>query len=151
MHSGAGIGLGLGALTDFFYRGTLERTPYTGSGFGSAIGLLLGGTLSTLVEVSPSRLLLVDLGAGVGAAAGAALGSPLVFQNLTETKTRGFLAATFTGTVAGGAIAWSLTRSHPKKGPAAATRLVPYGGAIGSSATRTGEVPAYGLGLRGAF
>ena len=151
VHSGAGLGLGLGALTDFFYRGTLDRTPYTGSGFGSAIGLVLGGTLSTFVEVSASRLLLIDLGAGVGAAAGAALGSPLVFQNLTETKTRGFLAATFTGTIAGGAAGWWLTRSMPKtKGPTA-THLVPYGGAIGSSATRTGEVPAYGLGVRGSF
>ena len=151
VHSGAALGLGLGSLGDFFYRGTLNGTPYTGAGYGSAIGLLLSGTAATFLNPSPSRLLLVDLGAGVGAAAGAALGSPLVFEKLTETKTRGFVAATFTGALAGGATAWWLTRGKPRTKNPAATRYVPFGGAIGSSATKTGSVPAYGLGVRGSF
>jgi len=95
VHSSAALGLGLGALTNFFYLGDLDVTPYTGSGFGAAAGLLVGGTVATFTNVSASRVLLVDLGAGLGAAAGAALGSPLVFENVTPEKTRGFVAATF--------------------------------------------------------
>lgn len=153
VNSGAGLGLGLGALGDFFYRGDLEKTPYTGMGFGSAIGLVAGGTLARFVKVSPSRVLLVDLGAGLGAAAGAAAGSPLVFENVTPEKTRGFVAATFGGTILGGAVAWYFTRDKGDSSPAPASafRVAPYGGTIGASATPTGSVPAYGAGIRGQF
>ncbi len=153
VHSGAALGLGLGALSDFFYRGTLDRTPYTGAGFGSAAGLLAGGALGTFAHVSASRVLLIDLGAGLGAAAGAAIGSPLVFEEVTPDKTRGFVAATFGGTLAGAAAAWWFTRDRPRTRPPARSmfRLVPQGGTIGSSATPTGSVPAYGIGVRGTF
>jgi hypothetical protein len=154
VHSGAAFGLGLGALADFFYRGDLEKTPYTGAGFGSAIGLIGGGGLAKLTKVSASRVLLVDLGAGLGALAGAAVGSPLVFENVTEEKTRGFVAATFAGTLAGGVAAWWLTRDQkaaPPPPPRSSLRLTPYGGTIGSSPTREGPVPAYGLGMRGTW
>lgn len=152
VHSGAGLGLGLGALSDYFYRGDLNRTPYTGAGFGSAAGLVLGGTLATFTHASASRVLLIDLGAGVGAAAGAAIGSPLVFENVTADKTRGFVMATFGGTLIGGGLAWWLTRDRkPTPSPRATFRLTPYGGTIGSSATPRGAVPAYGIGMRGGF
>lgn len=142
VHSGAGLGLGLGALADWFYHGDLDRTPYTGAGYGSAIGLALGGGLATFAKISPSRVLLVDLGAGVGAAAGAAIGSPLVFENVTEEKTRGFVAATAGGALLGGVAAWWFTRDRaPTKAPLAG--WVPYGGQL----TRDG----YGLGVRGVF
>jgi hypothetical protein len=153
VHSGAGLGLGLGALSDYFYRGDLNQTPYTGAGYGSAIGLVLGGSLAKLVKLPPSRVLLVDLGAGVGAAAGAAIGSPLVFEKVTPEKTRGFVAATFGGTLIGGVAAWWFTRDRPHA-PApsrSALRLVPYGGTIGASQTRQGVVPAYGLGVNGTW
>ena len=155
VHSGAGLGLGLGALSDYFYHGDLNRTPYTGSGYGSAIGLVAGGALAKLTKVSASRVLLVDLGAGLGAAAGAAIGSPLVFEEVTPEKTRGFVAATLGGTLVGGAAAWWFTRDR-SRAPAApprpnAVRLTPYGGTIGASATRDGTVPAYGLGVRGIW
>jgi hypothetical protein len=149
VHSGAAIGLGLGSLTEFFYRGDLDVTPYTGSGYGAAIGLVSAGTLATFVQVSPSRVLLVDLGAGLGAAAGAAAGSPLVFEDLTPEKTRGFVAATVGGTLVGGAAAWWLTRDRGKTDPPkdrAAARAVPFGGVVGGT-----EAPAYGLGVRGTF
>lgn len=155
VHSGAGIGLGLGALANFFYTGDLEKTPYTGAGYGSAIGLALGGTLATFAEVPASRMLLIDLGAGLGAAAGAAVGSPLVFEDVTHAKTRGFVGATFGGALAGGLTAWWLTRERKTEGPKARAgsdlRMVPFGGAIGSSATKGGAVPAYGLGMNGVF
>ena len=143
VHSGAGLGLGLGALADWFYRGDLEKTPYTGTGYGSAVGLAIGGTLATFAHVSPSRVLLVDLGAGLGAAAGAAIGSPLVFENVTPEKTRGFVASTFAGTLVGGAAAWWFTRDRKLPTPSRAVHFVPYGGAMGQG--------GYGAGVRGTF
>jgi hypothetical protein len=140
VHSGAGIGLGLGALADWFYRGDLEKTPYTGTGYGSAIGLAIGGALANVTHISPSRALLIDLGAGLGAAAGAAAASPLVFENVTEGKTRGFVAATFAGTIVGGLTAYWFTREG--RGPRA-LGVVPYAGA--------GARSTYDVGLRGVF
>ena len=158
VNSGAALGLGMGALADFFYTGDIEnRKPYTGAGYGTALGLVAGGTLATFVQVSPSRVLLVDLGAGVGAAAGAAAASPLVFENVTPTKTRGFLAATATAALVGGTVAWLLTREKraPPSSPTSAhfdmPKVIPYGGVVGSSATREGSVPAYGAGIRGLW
>lgn len=155
VNSGAAIGLGLGALGDFFYAGDIENhTPYTGAGYGTAVGLLAGGTLATFVQVSASRVLLVDLGAGLGAATGAAIASPLVFENVTPTKSRGFVAATAGGMLAGGTVAWLLTREKPASASPAGRnepRVLPYGGVIGSSATREGPVPAYGAGVRGMW
>ncbi|MBX3186264.1 MAG: hypothetical protein KF819_04580 [Labilithrix sp.] len=163
VNSGAALGLGLGALADYFYVGDIEkRTPYTGMGYGAAIGLVTGGTIAALAQVSPSRVLLIDLGAGLGAAAGAAAGSPLVFENVTEGKTRGFVAATAIGTIAGAGIAWWLTREKSAPPPGSAPqalaapprpepRVVPFGGVIGASATPQGQVPAYGVGARGAW
>jgi hypothetical protein len=153
VHSGAAIGLGLGALADYFYAGDIDkRTPYSGAGYGSAIGLVTGGALATFVQVSASRVMLVDLGAGLGAAAGAAAGSALVFEDVTPGKVRGFLGSTAAGTVIGGTVAWFLTRekSAPKKA-AGAPRILPYGGVVGQSATREGTTPAYGLGVRGSW
>jgi hypothetical protein len=140
VHSGAGIGLGLGALADWFYRGDLEKTPYTGTGYGSAIGLAIGGALANVTHISPSRALLIDLGAGLGAAAGAAAASPLVFENVTEGKTRGFVAATFAGTIVGGLTAYWFTREG--RAPRA-LGVVPYAGTSGRG--------NYDVGLRGMF
>lgn len=154
VHSGAALGFSLGALGELYDRGSLDTTgPATGSGYGTAIGLLGGATLSAFVTVSPSRVLLVDLGAGVGAAGGAALASPLIFDNLTEAKTRGFLAATTAGMLVGGGVAWWLTRdaSHTSTTKPRGARIVPTGGVIGSTATRERDVPAYGFGVRGVF
>ena len=155
-NSGAAVGLGLGALGDFFYRGNIQdHTPYTGAGIGSAAGLLAGGTVAAFAQVSPSRVLLIDLGAGLGAAAGAAVGSPLVFENVTEGKARGFVGLTAGGTLLGGGIAWFLTRSPktapPKELPPKTSRMTPYGGVVGNSQTREGNMPAYGIGVRGTW
>ena len=153
VHSGAVFGLGVGALAEFFYRGDLyAATPYTGTGYGTVAGLVIAGTAAIFVETEASRVMLVDLGAGLGAAAGAAAASPLLFEDPSSDKTRGFLAATVGGSLLGGGVAWWLTQNRPKKaaelnGP----RVTPMGGVIGSSATAEGNVPAYGIGLRGIW
>jgi hypothetical protein len=161
--SGAGIGAGLGALTEFFYRGsTTTNTPYTGTGYGAGIGLIVSEALATRLTVSPNRALLIDMGAALGAASGAAVASPLVFGPLTPGRARGFVTATAAGTVAGGGLAWFLTRRDTKK-PATAPKSAasesaswwelghPLTGPIGQSQTRTGTTPVYGLGWEGAF
>jgi hypothetical protein len=152
-HSGAALGLLAGGLADLAYRGTTNATPYTGAGYGAAIGLVGAGTLATLTQVSPSRILLVDLGVGLGGLAGAAAGSPLLFGETTEGRTRGFLAATLGGAVAGGSLTFWLTRE--RSGPAppkpAAWSIMPTGGVIGSSATPHGNAPALGVGASGRF
>ena len=150
-HSGGGIGMFLGSVIDLAYRGTLDGTPYSGAGYGSAFGVVAGGALATFVQTSPSRVLLVDAGAGLGALAGAAAASPLLFENATEGKNRAFLAATAGGTLLGGGLTWFLTRDAPKKSEPALNWGMPTAGVIGASATPSGTVPAYGIGWRGSF
>lgn len=149
-HSGAGLGLVLGGLGELYSEGKLEHTPYGGPGWGAAIGLVGAGTLASLVKVSPSRVLLIDLGAGLGGLAGAAVGSPLVFEDVTAGKTRGFIGATVAGTVLGGAAAWYLTRHsfEPKK-TATGLHMVPYGGAMPSPTP--GGPSGFGGGVQGTF
>ncbi len=154
-HSGAALGLLAGGLIELGYRGTTSVTPYAGAGFGAAVGLVGAGAASMFVTVSPSRVLLIDLGAGVGSLAGAAAGSPLIFSNLTgattsATHTRLFLAGTLAGTVIGGAAGWYLTRTVPPKKTAWLGGM-PNAGVIGQSMTPTGQVPVYGVQYAGAF
>jgi hypothetical protein len=152
-HSGAALGLFLGGLGELAYRGTTtDSTPFTGMGYGSAFGLVAAGAISTQVTTSPSRVLLIDLGAGLGALAGAALASPLIFGDVTEGKSRGWLTATMGGSLAGGTLAWLLTKDAWSIKRSSFLPLgTPTAGVIGSSATRNGAVPAYGIGWRGDF
>jgi hypothetical protein len=157
-HSGGALGMLLGGTTEFLYRGSTSTTPYTGMGYGSAVGLVIAGVLATQVSVSPSRVLLIDLGAGGGALIGAAAASPLiVLQNQTEGNTRGWLSATLAGSVAGGVLTWWLTRLSPSAKPIRTSANppavfgVPTAGVIGTSASRTGPVPVLGLTWSGAF
>jgi hypothetical protein len=151
-HSGGAFGFLLGGMTQMAYEGTTDLTPHTGAGWGAAFGVVTAGTVAIWARVSPSRVLLVDMGAGLGALAGAAAGSPLVFEDLTPGKTRGFLAATAGGMLAGGVVAALLTRDKPPEPQTSRWRWgVPTAGVIGASATPEGAVPAYGVGWRGGF
>jgi hypothetical protein len=149
-HSGGALGLLLGGASEFLYLGTTDVTPYTGMGVGTAVGLVAAGALATRVTISPSRVLLIDLGAAGGALIGAAATSPLLFQNIerpTESNTRGSLSATIAGSLLGGVLAWWLTRDAP-----AGHALLPgwpSAGVIGASLTRSGSTPVYGIGWGG--
>ncbi|MEI7891859.1 MAG: hypothetical protein WCI05_02140 [Myxococcales bacterium] len=148
-HSGGAVGMLFGGLGELAFRGATDRTPQTGMGYGAAIGLVSAGFLATRVRTSPSRVLLVDLGVGLGALAGAAAASPLVFDQPTEGRTSAWLGVTLGGAVAGGAVSWWLTRSMTAEGRA--HRGAPIVGVIGQSATPWGTVPAYGLGYSGVL
>jgi hypothetical protein len=158
-HSGGALGLLVGGATQLFiYPRTAGETPYTGMGYGSAVGLLAAGVLATQVRISPSRVLLIDVGAGGGALLGAAAASPLIFQNQTDGNTRGWLSATLAGSVVGGALTWWLTREPAPKAhasltgwPGVAAAGAPQAGIIGTSISPRGPVPIYGLGWSGGF
>lgn len=128
-NSAGAFGLFLGSLGDFYYRGTIEARPLTGMGYGAAAGTVIAGASSLFFRASSSRVLLIDLGAGLGALGGAALSSPLLFEDVTAAKTRGFLAATTVGTLGGASIAYLLTRGHDepvKAAHAGPLRWQPY-------------------------
>lgn len=151
-HSGGALGVVVGGLIQFSYKGSTTSTPFMGAGVGSLVGLVGAGTTAALVPVAASRVLLVDLGTGLGGLAGAAGGSPLlVASNVTPARTQGFVAATLGGMLVGGGTAWLLTRDRAKKAAELPLDLTPIAGVIGQSEVRGGKVPAYGFGVAGGF
>jgi hypothetical protein len=158
VHSGGALGLLVGGATEFIWLGSTTATPYTGMGYGSAIGLVGAGILATQVQVSPSRMLLIDIGTGGGALLGAAAASPLVFENKTEANIRGWLSATVAGSVAGGLLTWWLTREASPNanaghasGPDRSLPGTPTLGILGMSRSRSGSAPVYGIGWSESF
>jgi hypothetical protein len=145
-HSGGAFGMLFGAMTEVAIDGTTEGTPTRGMGFGSGAGVLAAGIVATQVEISASRMLLVDLSVSLGGLGGAALASPLLFvEESNTTHTRLWLGAVAVGAVAGGFIGWYFTDDKDDK-EASAVHVVPY-------ATRT-ESPygdSFDVGLVGAF
>lgn len=111
-HSGAGVGLLLGGLAEMAVKGRTGFVPETGMGFGAAAGVLLGGAAGPLgLELTPSQVLIVDLGAGLGGLTAAAAASPLVaLGDASDTRNRLWLASTAAGTVAGGLVGYSLAQ-----------------------------------------
>lgn len=145
VHSGAALGTFTGAVTDLLVRGTLQESPGTGAGIGAAAGFLGGGIMAAFLQTTAQRVMLVDLGAGLGALGGASLASPLVFRNETPGRTRLFLGSVLAGTAIGGSIAWFATR-NTKPDKKASVRVFPTAGAVG-----TPELPGYGAGIGGIF
>jgi hypothetical protein len=155
VHSGATLGFFAGGVAELLYRGTIiDTTPYTGAGYGAAIGLVAAGALATQIDVSAPRMMYIDLGAALGALGGAAAASPLIFGDAVEGRTRAFLATTLAGTLVGGGVAWFATRNAISLRPerhAIDLPAMPFAGVIGQSVTSTGNVAAYGVGAYGSF
>jgi hypothetical protein len=150
-HSGGAFGLLLGGLTQIAVDGDTDTTPTLGMGYGAGIGVVAAGITATQLQVNGSRVLLVDLGAGLGGLGGAAAASPLVFgDERTDAKNRIWVGSVAAGVVAGGTIGYLMT--EPKR-TASEFRppFLPYGGVIGASATRTGSTPVYGGGVEGEW
>src|SRR6188768_175612 len=116
-HSGGAAGTLLGGLTEMAVRGSTSFTPERGMGYGAGIGVVGAGALATQVNVTSSRMLLIDLAASLGALTGAAAASPLLLVNEAEspTRTRLWLTSIAASTVIGGAIGWLTTRGSSSK------------------------------------
>jgi hypothetical protein len=144
-HSGGAFGMLFGAMTEVAIDPDTEGTPTRGMGFGAGVGVLAAGIAATQVEISASRMLLVDLSVTLGGLGGAALASPLLFvEESNPTHTRLWLGAVAGGAVAGGFIGWYFTDSDDKE--ASAFSVVPY-------ATRTPSPygDSFDVGLMGTF
>jgi hypothetical protein len=150
-HSGGAFGLVLGGMTEFAIRDSgFREAPHRGLGIGTAAGVLLAGVAATRLQVEPSRVLLIDLGAGLGGLAGAAAASPFIVRDRTEGGDRAFLLTTMGTTIAGGVAAWLWTRKSPPP-PAAASSLPRFGvGIIAESPPGFGPSrPVVGLDVSG--
>lgn len=155
-HSGGAFGMLLGGIAQLTYEGRTDATPTRGMGYGAGIGVLVAGAAATQIQVAPSRVLLVDLGAMLGTLTGAAAASPLVFgDNKTKGKDRAWLASTAGGTLAGATVSYFLTQPRPHHaGDDTSTEWAafPYGGVIGETVDANGgRSPVLGGGLRGTW
>lgn len=150
-HSGGAFGLLLGGLAQIAVDGDTDTTPTLGMGYGTGVGVVAAGVTATQLQVNGSRVLLVDLGAGLGGLGGAAAASPLVFgDERTDAKNRIWVGSVAAGVIAGGTIGYLMT--EPKRTSSEfRPPFLPYGGVIGASATRTGSTPVYGGGVEGEW
>jgi hypothetical protein len=109
-HSGGAFGLLLGGVGEMTISGKTDFTPRRGMGYGTAGGVLLAGTIATFSEApSPSRVLLVDLSAGLGALTGAAAASPLAIGDTNRSQKRIWLGSIAAGTIGGALIGYLVT------------------------------------------
>ena len=150
-HSGAAFGLVLGGMTELAIRDNGSgKTPYRGLGIGTGAGVLIAGAAARWVTVEPSRVLIIDLGAGIGGLAGAAAASPFIVKDRTEGGDRAFLLTTMGTTVAGGVAAWLWTRKSTPAPPAKALSLPHFGvGIIAAAPPGFVSDPAIGLDVSG--
>ncbi len=151
-HSGGAWGAVLGGLVDLYAQGRTDEPPVRGMGYGAGIGVLTAGVLATQVDLTPSRVLLVNLMAALGGLTGAAVASPFVFgEERTATENRAWLASMAGGTVLGAAIGFGLTAPAAVPGDSVALwAAAPYAGVIATSPDPSGS-PALGGGLRGVW
>src|SRR5262249_2488912 len=114
-HSGGGVGLVLGGVTEALVRGDVMHTPLAGMGYGAALGWMASAAIATQVRPATARVVAVDLGALLGGLGGAAIASPLVFGQPTPNQQRAFVGAIGGATLAGGIITWIVTRPSAKR------------------------------------
>jgi len=151
-HSGGAFGTLLGAMTELAIRGEAPSkgvAPNRGLGYGAGIGVVLAGVAAIRNDIEPSRVLAIDLGAGLGGLGGAAITSPFIFRQRTAAGDRAFLLTTMGSTIAGGAAAYWFTRK-PAPGKTAGPAVIPFAGPIGESVAPSGErAPVIGVAVSG--
>lgn len=148
LHSASGFGFALGGMGELMVAGRTGLSskrdggpagPVSkrGIGWGTAGGAVFGGVLATQVSFAPSRVLMLDVGIGLGGLGGAAALSPLLLVEREENAMRNriWLSGIAAGMVAGGIIAYVATEdtkeNHPGPLPEQArtsTTLLPYAG-----------------------
>ena len=163
-HSGGAMGLLLGGLVDWTYYGATNNIPYRGMGYGAGLGVLLAGTAATQLRLSSSRVLFIDLSAGLGALTGAALGALTLVVDDTSVATkstmsarrqRAWLGAVGIGAVVGGGVGWYLTRSwtvRDHEGSGSQAKFWPYAAAMPSPVEGdTVHIGGMTAGVQGTF
>jgi hypothetical protein len=150
-HSGGAMGTLLGGLAYLVYKGDTEAFPSRGMGYGAAGGVLLAGALATRLEMPASRVVMIDLGAGLGALTGAAVAAPvlLVDDRSSKRRNRIWLASIAGGMLVGGTVAAWITRNDATH---ASQIAVPFAGIIGESVGPRGHaLPVLGGGFAGTW
>jgi hypothetical protein len=150
-HSGGAFGAVLGGIVEATVQGELNDTPTRGMGYGAIGGVAVAGVAATQLDISPSRVLFVDLIAGLGGLVGAAVASPLIVgEEATEGETRGWLASVAGGTLVGATVGVLVTspphNASSQRAPHWAAR--PYGGTI-APALGPESTAAFGIGVQG--
>jgi hypothetical protein len=156
-HSGGAMGLLLGSLVDMTIASDTEHVPWHGMGYGSGIGVLVGGIAATQLHLSSSRVTFIDMAAGLGALGGAAAASPLLFADdniVSDNRQRLWLGAIGVSTLVGGALGVYLTRHMTTEEPSrfGLRSIVPYTN-IGPSVSPTGATHGTNItaGVQGIF
>lgn len=108
-HSGGALGLLVGGLAEFAESGQADQIPHGGMGYGAMGGWLVASAVAINYHPDLTQMITIDVGILLGGLAGASAGSPLLFDEVNATKTRGWVAATGGGMVVGGALAWWLS------------------------------------------
>ncbi len=153
-HSGGAYGTFLGGLAQMASRGRTDFLPRLGMGYGAAVGVLSAGIAARFVELSPSRVLFIDLAGSLGALTAAAAASPLLFvdtnETISTTRQRLWLGSIGLGSMAGVAVGWALTQNlaHARSDRGNSAALHPFVIPWGASGT---GMPASGMlvGVRG--
>jgi hypothetical protein len=149
-HSGGALGLAFGALVEMAARGDTKTTPFAGMGYGAGLGWLAAAAVAVHVDVTPLRVLTVDLGAALGGVAGAALGSPLLVNDPSVDKQRAWATITASSAVVGGVITAIVARPR-KTAKAASLRGSPLIGVLGESRVGALSAPILGAGWSGVW
>jgi hypothetical protein len=148
-HSGGGLGLLFGGLTEAFVRADVGRLPVAGMGYGAGLGWLGASAFAVHLRPSAARVLGVDLGVLMGGLGGAALSSPLLLDGPTAARQRAWLGITSGGAIVGAAIGWFASR--PKVDSAKPKRRaeqhvpMPMLGLLGESRAGDRRAPVVGL------
>lgn len=147
-HSGGAGGLVIGGLTELAVTGDTETLPLAGLGYGAAGGWLVASASATLFRPRAVDVLILDLGGLLGGLAGASAASPLLFEKPTVDKTRGWVAATGGGLLAGTVTAaFFLPDAATETTPSSGWRFVPRPSTVGFAPSLPGELGATGYGL----